>query len=151
MTQPKSNIKVTQTLYSAFLMGQVLFLGVSIYLRQTGFGITLDESVNRILQIVALLLSVTAVLIGFKIFNKKVAAARDGSYSSGEKMAMHRAASIIQWAMTEGACLFSIVGYLLTGNWAFVGLAVALLFLFAGYYPSKNRVMMQLGLSEEEV
>jgi hypothetical protein len=54
----------------------------------------------------------------------------------------------MKWAMTEGPALFCMVGYLLTGNWSFIGLGAIVLFVFAGYAPQKEKVITELGLTD---
>ncbi len=68
-----------------------------------------------------------------------------------EKFEQYRAASILQWALIEGPALFSIVGFFLTGNYAFLALLLAIIFLFAMTAPSKLKIQLQLQLNEADL
>ena len=71
--------------------------------------------------------------------------------SVSERFAVYRSACILQWALIEGPCLFCIIGFFLTGNYAFMALAGVLIILFAMQSPTKAKVMLHLNLSEQEI
>jgi hypothetical protein len=68
-----------------------------------------------------------------------------------EKSNHYRKANLIQWTMVEVAILFSISCFLLTGNYAFAALAIALMVFFALLGPSRLKTMLQLQLNEQEL
>lgn len=148
-----STLKTLQLIYKALLMGQVLFAGIVVFIRAKGFGIenTVDENTSRILQIVALVTGFGCLWFGMRFYRKRIAEIRDANIAASEKLKQYQAASIIKWGLTEGPCLFCIVGYFLTGNWSFLALAGIIIFVFAGYNPQKSLVMRELGLAEDEL
>ena len=68
-----------------------------------------------------------------------------------EKFAVYRSASIIEWALLEAPVLFCIVCFFLTGNYAFMALAVVLIFLFVLVAPSKTKTLNHLQINEAEL
>jgi hypothetical protein len=143
-------MKKLQTLYQAMLMGQVLFAGVAIFIKQQSIITNVTKDISQILEVVALLVSFGSVWAGMSLYRKRIAALKETPGEVAKKINNYTATSIIKWAMTEGPYVFCIIGYLLTGNWAFLGLAAVLLFVFAGYAPQKSKVIAELGLTEEE-
>ncbi len=145
-------LKRLQVLYSALLMGQALFFVAVILLRNQGtISFDMSNGTDRILQVIAVVFAFAASYIGIKIYHRKTATLREGNFTPEEKMKQYTQASIVRWALGEAAVLFTLIGYLLTGNWAFTGLTIILLFLFAGYYPSKPKIVKDLDLTEQDI
>ncbi len=143
-------VRSLQVIFRALLTGQVLFLGVAVYLKYKNLFPDSGKENEKTLQVIAILVSLVLVWSGYKLFHAQLKKIREGNFKMPEKQSMYRSGSISQWAMTEAASLFSITGFLLTGNYAFTGLTVLLLFIFSGYYPVKARMVVQMGLSSEE-
>ncbi len=143
-------MKKLQTVYKALLMGQLLFAGLAVFIRMQGAITSVTEELSRILQVVALVFAFSSVWAGMTIYRKRITTLRGKDIPADKKISEYTSLSLIKWAMTEGPCLFCIAGYLLTGNWSFIGLAAILLFIFAGYAPQKSKVVSELGFSGEE-
>jgi hypothetical protein len=143
-------MKKLQTLYRALLMGQVLFAAVAVFIRTQGVFSNVTEDVSRILQVVAVVFAFTSIWAGMSVYRKRVAALKDKDISTEKKIGEYTGISLMKWAMTEGPALFCMVGYLLTGNWSFIGLGAIVLFVFAGYAPQKSKIIAELGLSDGE-
>lgn len=146
-----ANLKVIQVLYKALLTGQIIFLGVAIFVRSRGLIAGVGPDISRILQVVAVLFAFTGIWFGLWYYRKRIAIIRDMNAPVDEKLKLYQAASIVKWALTEGPCLLCAAGYLLTGNWSFIALGAIVLFVFAGYNPQKSLVARELGLGEDEL
>jgi hypothetical protein len=109
------------------------------------------EDMDRTLQVIAIVLTAAGFLIGVSFFKKKLLALRSMDAPLKEKLAMYRAACIIQWTFLEGPSLFCIIGFFLTGNYAFLFLSGTIMILFAMLAPSKIKVAFQIGVSPEEL
>jgi hypothetical protein len=145
-------LKRLQTLYMALLTGQVLFLVIAIVLRvQRLFTQQAAQHIDRILQVVAVVLAVVCFLGGARLYHQKITAIRNSSDTVADKLRYYTSASILRWAIAEAPVLFSIAGYIITGNWAFIVLAAIMLFFFAGYAPSKMRIQNETGISGEDL
>lgn len=139
-----------QTIFKSLLAGQVFFFAAMLFIKYKKDIPDSGEQVNKLLQIGVLLVSFAALIGGNKLFNKKTGLLRDAGLVFQEKFALYQKASIIKWAMTETACIGSIVSYFVTGNYAFIALAIVLMLIFSSYYPIKIKVVQQLGLNEQD-
>jgi hypothetical protein len=143
-------MKKLQTVYNALLMGQVLFGGLAIFIKMQGVITNVSRDTDHILQVVALVFAFSSIWAGMSLYRKRVSVIKDKEITTEKKISEYTSTSLIKWAMTEGPCLFCIAGYLLTGNWSFMGLAAVLLFIFAGYAPQKSKIITELCLTDQE-
>lgn len=150
-TAKQNTIKALQTLHWAMLLGQIIFAAMAVFLVYTQKFVSSLSHLDQTLQIVALAVSFACFFIGSSLFRKKIQHAREVSVTVGDKAAIYRSASILQWALLEGASLFCIVCFMLVGNYAFLALAGALLLWFTLTAPSKVKIMLLLRLSENEM
>ena len=118
----------------ALLMGQVVFAGVILFLQQSGtFGGTLAGPLASTLSLIALGLGFAMVPVALTLHG---AVNRRAEALPEERQPQARlTALIVALALLEGAALFNLVVWLLTGvpmpNVAMVGLLVAVqLYLF---------------------
>ena len=135
----------------ALLAGQCLFLAVMIFLVTRKSTTVVEPSFDKILQVVALLVSFGSVFAATNIFKKRLLAINTDATTIAEKAEQYRAANIFRWAMIEASSLFAIICFFLTGNYSFAALAVALIIFFVLIAPSRLKAMLQLQLSEQEV
>ena len=150
METKANNFKSLQILHGAFLAGMVLFSIVSVIINITGRLKGVDASLEKPLQVIALLLTAGSAGMGFFIFNKRIQSV-DNNANAAERINIYRSIAIIRWAMIEAPVLFIIISFMLTGNYAFLGLAVVLMGIFASTAPLKNKIVQQLQLNDNEV
>lgn len=143
--------KALRILHIMLLAGQCLFLAVMIFLVTRKLTTSVDPSFDKILQVIALLLSFGGVFAATSIYKKRLLAINTDAATMTEIGNQYRAANIFRWAMIEGPSLFVIICFFLTGNYSFAALAVALIIFFALTAPSRLKAMIQLQLSEQEV
>lgn len=147
----QGTLRSLQILHKALMLGPILFGALAFYLIYSGkFSPTLTEQ-DQVLQLIAIAFSFAAVFIGSSIFKKKVFEIRDNQPTVAEKAAAFRPVCIVQWALLEGACIFCIICFLLTGNLAFLALAAAVMLWFGLTGPSKMKIMLLLRLNEEDM
>ncbi len=133
------------------LLGQVIFAAIAVFLKYNNqFPSSLTE-MDKVFQVIAIALSFAGFFTGMSLFKKKVQQLKDSPNSVAAKAEGYRSASITQWALLEGPSIFCIICFLLTGNYAFIGLSVALMLLFALAAPAKAKIMLLLGFSEQEM
>ncbi len=142
-------LKAIKKLHLAMLLGQCCMLGVVVFLisqkKMPPGAATLDKP----LQIAALLVSFAGVWGGYTIFKKRIQLANTAS-GIIEKLQEYRKALLFQWAITEAAVLFVIICFFLVGNYSFAALAAALIIFFALQAPNKVKLMLHLQLTEQE-
>lgn len=110
-------------------------------------GVDLD----RLLQVLAVLAGFAGVLAGSLLFRRKVEAARDAGVSVREKLDLYAKAARLQWGLLIGGACFSLFSYFMVGNWAFAALGLTLLAVYGSLNPFKQKVMLQLRLSEADI
>jgi hypothetical protein len=149
--QPKGNdFKALQVLHVALLTGMLMLGVVSTFLIISHGPYVQLGTFEKTLQIIVVLLSIGCTAAGFTLFNKKIQAIPPMDPIK-DRLNAYRAAAIVRWALIELPTLFSLISFLLTGNYAFLALAIALLLVFAVVRPAKMMIIYQLKLNEKEV
>jgi ABC-type xylose transport system permease subunit len=146
-----SGIKALTIIHKVLLVGQILFIAICFFLVSAKMMEPVEEELDRIFQVVALVISGAGFFVGVTLFKKKILLLRNMEADAKEKFSLYRAACIFQWALMEAPCLFCIVCFFLTGNYAFVALAAVLILLFAMQAPSKVKIAFHLGLRDDEL
>lgn len=148
----KGYFRQLRLLHTALLVGQLIFAGLIFYLTYTMGAIRKgDDSLERILQVVAVLLSIACLVIGYKRYNGSLRALRSATSTPLEERIMkYRVATIQWWALLEMPALFSLVGYFITGNIAFLILALFHTMVFAMSMPKKEVIALLLNLNQAE-
>ncbi|MEO6540470.1 MAG: hypothetical protein ABIN74_05750 [Ferruginibacter sp.] len=149
--QKGNALKVLHILHKALLMGQILFAAFCVYVIYTKTVLPSAADLEKILQVVALILTAGGVYAGTSIFKKKLILIREMQTDARQKFAQYKAASIIQWALLEGPAIFCSICFFLTGNYAFLALSIVIMLLFAVTGPSKNKILTQLQINESEL
>lgn len=148
--QQGDNFKTLKILHLALLSGLTMLALISLFMRLTG-DTAFDESVSRILQVIAAVLSTGMLLLGFNLFRKKIMEARNSTEAGQKRMELYRTACIIWWAMIEAPGLFAMICFLLTGNYAFFALGFFHIVILAVFMPRKENIIVLLNLSSKEV
>lgn len=146
--QKGNALKILNILHRALLTGQILFAAGCTYIVYSKTVEPPVKDLDSALQIAALIITAAGVYAGITIFKKKLILIREMQAGAKEKFSIYRSASIVQWALLEGPSLFSIICFFLTGNYAFLALAIVIIFLFVMTGPSKNKILTQLQISE---
>lgn len=150
--KPTGYFAALKMIHRLLLMGLSFFGALSLVLVATrSFPAVLDAASDRMMQVVAVLLSVGMVVVGFNIFRKKILSTRDLTGTAEEKVTDYRKSCLVWWAMLEGPGLFAFVCFLLTGNYAFFALGCAHIVAIFLFTPRKENIAVLLRLSSEEV
>jgi hypothetical protein len=150
--QPGKGISALNLIHKAMLAGQILFAAIAVYMVYSNTqDVSAMKEQDKLFQVIAVVLSAAGFFIGNFLFKKKLGEIRAMNTGVQGKFATYRGACIIQWALLEGPCLFCIVAFYLIGNYSFIALAATLMLLFYMLGPSKNKVIIHLGLTEQEV
>lgn len=147
------NNKVTEfcnrilVIYVGLLMGQILFFGVvALFLKPEE---TTDPS-RDIFLYVSIGLLLIAMTFGVQFSRNRLVRIRK-TEDTGRRMQAYMSMMLVQFALLEGANLFSIVAYLQTGHKMIaivtgVGIAV-----FVALIPLKERVMRALDIRSSDL
>jgi hypothetical protein len=129
-------------IFYALFAGQSAFLLVAAYLIKTSGPTNPDlSSTFQIILPVFTIASVVGAMLLPKIILGTIA-----EVSDEQKIIKHRASLLVRWALLEGANIFSITVYLLTGSIIALVISALLLVLFILNKPSSDKTKEELGL-----
>jgi hypothetical protein len=138
----KALVRQIQIMFVGFFMAQVAFLGIVSFVNATK-----PPEANRLLEQLPFITALILLPLGYWFFQKQMFNFVQIN-DLHEKIATYRPAILVKWACFEGATLFAIVAFFLTGNLQLQYLAVGLVIHFAGHFPTHTRVCRELQVSE---
>ena len=133
------------------LVGLFGFTIISFFIMKKGYILAAGESFNRILQVIAILVSLSTLILGFNIFKKKILAIRSATVSAENRMRQYQTACIMWWVMIEVPGILAGIGYILTGNLSFLFLAILHIFLLFIFMPRKENIIVLLSFNSKEI
>jgi hypothetical protein len=148
--QPNA-FNVMKIVHIGLLVGMAMFDIVSLIIVLQGVPAIADEPVQRNLQVGCVLLSALLLIAGFKIFKKRIFAARNSTEAGEKRMEMYRAACIMWWAMIEAPGIVAGIAFIISGNFAFFALAIFHLLAMLVFAPQKANIVLFLNLNSDEV
>ena len=146
MATKPNTFQTMSIIYISLIMGVVLFGVMTIFVLGKP-----EQPQNEmdILGYAAIILSILMPVGGIYLYNKLIAEVKEADVRT--KLAKWRAATLIRAASIEGPCLFCVVNIMLSGDDVFLYLYVALLVLMIFNFPTKNRMINELQISEEDL
>ena len=145
----RSSFKSLQRIHTSMLAGMVLFAIVSAVVHFQGRPAP-NGNLNKILQVSVLAVGFILIKTGLAIFDRRLGTI-PATATFAQKMADYKTAAIIKWLMIEVPVLFSVVSFIIIRNYAFMVLAFGLMILFAFQGPVKQKIMLELQISDEEI
>ncbi len=139
-------------IHRAMLTGQLIFTAIVFYLVYSKTMLPALAEHDKILQTIALAFTIVAIIVGTKLFKKKLVLIKDESAGDAkERLVKYRTASMLLWGLVELPCLVCGICLLLTGNYAFLALSLVVTLYYALLMPVKDRIAQQLNLSNTEL
>jgi len=132
-------------------IGILFFSGLAFFVTRDAPLAPSGTDLNRTLQGITALLSVGALVIGYRMFSKKLSAVRSSTNDGILKMEEYRKAVIGWWAMIEAPAIFAIICYMMVGNYAFLALAGFHFLLMVLFAPRKDNIILLLNLNSDEI
>jgi len=132
-------------IHFGLIAGLLLFSGIVYFMGMAQN----DDSLTETFRFMVPGFAAIAVLMGRFVGGKMLSGVNPQS-ALRDKLAMFRNASIIRWAMVEGAGFFAVVTYFLTGNQIFLIVALACAAYLFTLRPTPARAAVELKLSEGE-
>ncbi|HRH49803.1 MAG TPA: hypothetical protein PLP23_13700 [Panacibacter sp.] len=143
-------LKAFTILFFALLLGQLLFALIAFVLVFTGSFSGTDKETEKVFVYMVPLLQISLFIAAHTIFKKRIEPTKAGN-NLPEKLAAYRALYILRFALIEGATLFAIIAYLVTGV-ALIGVFIAIGILsFLTLKPSKEKLVKELELGTDEM
>ncbi len=147
-----SYFRTIRIIHNSLLVGLIFFAATVFFLVRGGkFPPVGNGSLDRILQMAALLVAGILLMIGFRLFRKKIIVLHKSPDPAKKKLDQYRSACINWWSMIEIPGIVAIICFLLTNNYAFFALACFLIILLALFIPRADNIILLLKLNRDEV
>lgn len=126
-----------------------MFLVVLVYLHTTGMAPATHSMFATVLMYFVPAIALLAFSAGSFIYRTRIGALKILS-SLPEKLNNYRTVMLIRFSVWEGASMFSLVAYFLTGNNVFVVISVVYVLLFIVVRPTTEKLMFELEVNPQE-
>ncbi len=136
--------KQLKIIFFTLAAGQVLYFVISLILIQKEM-VILNKDYSTIGGFIVPLVVVMMVVASKLLYNRAINSKVDAG--DEEKLITYRTSNILKFALLEGANLFSITFYLLTGDFLYAGMFIIVMLIFFVNYPGKEKFMAEFGLS----
>jgi hypothetical protein len=136
-------------IHGAMLTGMILLTLVGIYISQVSPIVIDNELFRRVLLGLIPLVAIMGIYIGARLFKTRLLPLREKQHLK-EKLGGYTALLLLFLALLEGPALFSIMGFILTGNYLFLGITLLLFFIFIMNKPSRDKIEADLALGSHE-
>lgn len=145
----QDTLKALSIIHYALIAGLLIFTGVAYYVIGPTMAGGEAESYYSLFRYLIPGVAIMAILFGRFIGTKMLQKAQE----IGElplKLSAYQSIAIVRWSLMEGAGMFAVVAYLLTGNQVFIMVALAAAAYLFTQKPTVNLISQELGLSNEE-
>ena len=109
-----------------------------------------DQSLVRIFFIVVLVIAGISILMATRLYKKRINDALSQGLTLMDKLTVYRAALILYLALCEGAGLFAVIVYFLTGYKLLLIVIGVVLLAMLMKRPEKSKIFNELQLSSQE-
>lgn len=136
-------------IFIALLLGQLLFLGVTIYLT---LGVTQPEDPKdgEIFLFILPIVLVFGMTAGALISKQRLIQLQKINELQ-PRLNGYQQVTIIRLALLEGPNLLAIVMFLITQNWILFGMAAMGILAFISLFPTRSRLLRELAVRDEEL
>lgn len=146
-TSLKNDVKATRILFGALVVGVVLFTVISIAVNLINGSVdALSKEIQLIFMGVAAALGIGCGIMAKLTYTKGVRSARNITGSLQDKLNHYRSFLIKCLAMCEGAAIFSVIVYFLTGDFRVLIVTAVMLAVMLSFAPSKKRMITELDI-----
>jgi hypothetical protein len=142
-------IKNLTIIHGALLLGQLMIIGVLLFLNQTNLNQPFFGD-NKILIVIMPVVVAGGFYLSRYLFLNKMEAAKNMP-TIDEKINEYLGASMVQYALLEGPSILSAILFFLTGGFYFLLGSFAMIICFVLIRPSKQKAINDLGLFGDEV
>ena len=146
----KDALRAINVFFYSMIGGMLMFTLIVFALNSLEKPVLVDESLVRIFFVTVVLIAGLSILIATRLYKKRIAVASTSSLALMDKLNIYRSALIIYLALCEGAGLFAVIVYFLTGyKLLLIVIAVVALAMLLKR-PEKSKIFNELQLSSAE-
>lgn len=143
----ESFLKTLSIIHFSLLGGMILFMVVA-YIKQGNHYFDFKNT-DDVYIIVVPIMAIAAYFVGRLVFKQQILALANKD-SLKEKLMGYQGAALVRLAFLEGAALFGIVAFMITGNLFELLISILLVLYFLALKPTKEKVINDLQLSQEQ-
>jgi uncharacterized protein YjeT (DUF2065 family) len=149
-TKAKNALRAINVFFYSMIGGMLMFTIIIIALNFLQTPALFDQSLVRIFFIVVLVIAGISILMAPRLYKKRITDASSQGLTLMDKLTIYRSALILYLALCEGAGLFAVIVYFLTGyNLLLIIIGVVLLAMLMKR-PEKSKIFNELQLSSHE-
>ncbi len=150
MNEIKSQRRVLTIIYIAILIGLtfVALFGM-FYVKSHGAVNVFEEQSNYMIKSIVVLALLVGIPVSHLFYNKKIKHINE-EWPLKNKLNHFKTAFIVRIVMLEAIAVLSVVAYLLNADKSFLYMFGVIFVLFIIHAPTKNRIVTDLQLTEEE-
>lgn len=147
---PGEMLRAIKILFYTLIAGMIMFTVIVFALNFLQEPSLTDKSVARILFTAVLFIAAASLTAAANLYKKRITAAQSFGLPLVEKLNIYRAALIVYLALCEGAGLFAVIVYFLTGNKLLLAVIALVLLAMLLKRPEKQRIFNELQLDSKE-
>lgn len=149
---PKEQLRAIRILFAAIIIGAMLFAIVMAVLDKVAQGALAPETRKYadLFLYIASGFAFICLVVAFSSYRKSMAAAKDALIPLPNKLNLYRAALVRYIAVCEGAALFSIIAFFLTGNYNLFLITAVMIAAMLWKTPTRQRVKDELALDWQQ-
>jgi len=146
----KEALRAINVFFYSMIGGMLMFTLIVFALNSLEKPVLVDESLVRIFFVMVVVIAGLSILIATRLYKKRIAVASTSSLALMDKLNIYRSALIIYLALCEGAGLFAVIVYFLTGyKLLLIVIAIVALAMLLKR-PEKSKIFNELQLSSAE-
>lgn len=148
---PRENLRSLKILSIALMIGVSVFAVIAVLINQLS-GAALEKEIANYLDIlrgITFILAIGCFVAARQLYNKRVKII-DEQDSLQDKLNQYRSALIIYLALCEGASLFSITAFFMTGDYILLIVPAVMILAMLTKIPSVRKIVQLLSLNWNE-
>ncbi|MFV0269197.1 MAG: hypothetical protein ACK5HT_18895 [Draconibacterium sp.] len=141
----KDYFKSLKIIHFALTLGVLFFTIISTVLMKIGFESLAIDEMNKAFLFAIPFFALAGIFGSNFLFNSRLKVCKRQA-NLRNKLDEYRSALVIKFALIEGPSFLTVIAYLLSGNFLFLGLILVLLAIMISYRPTKEKAINDLEL-----
>jgi hypothetical protein len=150
LSKAKAALKAISVFFYSMIGGLLMFTIIIFVMSYFQPPPIADKSVFKTIFIVVLFMAAISLSAAKWLYGKRIAAAQATGLSLMEKLTIYRGALMLYLALCEGAGLFAVIVYFLTGNKLLLAVVGVLVIAMLLKRPEKSKIFNELQLNSQE-
>lgn len=146
----KDALRAISVFFYSMIGGLLMFTVIIFALNFLQKPVLLDQSLTRMFFIAILAIATISIFMATRLYKKRIADALSPGMILMDKLNIYRAALILFLALCEGAGLFAVIVYFLTGYKLLLVIICVVLLAMLQKRPEKSKIFNELQLSSQE-